>query len=287
MNKPVLLHAEPIVTIPFTGRVIAKNLQSRAAEIVQLATGIEEPPVSIVIRTRNNRQYIKSLMEDIKHQVYSAPVEVILVDTESSDHTVSIAKQYGAEVVTIKQADFTYPKALNLGFGTAKHPYVMSLVGHSNLSNIYTLKSLAYWSNQDGFGGMFCTPLVNYNASWVERFTLGVGLSKRYRLAKYEEPDSTTMGILGANGAIVKRSVWKEMGGFDEAYAGGGEDAALGHKMMANGYSVVREPLCAVLHSHGLGLIDSAKQMKHWMSLAKPTPFEASKIFKRRPDLRS
>jgi rhamnosyltransferase len=286
-KPPVLLHPEAILGLPFSGKSIARALETRAAEISRLTADLPDQPVSIVIRTRNNEAYIKSLLEDIERQVYDAPVEVILVDTESTDRTVAIARQFGARVINIKQTDFTYPRALNLGFEAAKHPYVMSLVGHSNLSNRYNLKCLTFWAADKRFGGLYCGPLANHNASRTERLGIGLGLSRRYRQPKIEKAESPAMGVLGANGAIVNKSVWQKLGKFDEHYAGGGEDSALGHVMLNHGYLIVSEPLCAVLHSHNLGPVDNIRQYLHWREVGKPSPFIQSKILKRRPDLRA
>lgn len=54
---------------------------------------MQEPIVSIIITTRNEEEVIKNLLESIKKQTFKR-FEIILVDNNSTDKTVSIAKQY-------------------------------------------------------------------------------------------------------------------------------------------------------------------------------------------------
>jgi glycosyltransferase involved in cell wall biosynthesis len=58
------------------------------------------------------------LLEGVRHQTVQ-DVEVILVDSGSTDATEAIATQYGATVVHIPPAEFTFGRSLNLGLGAA------------------------------------------------------------------------------------------------------------------------------------------------------------------------
>ena len=94
------------------------------------------------------------------------------------------------------------------------------------------------------------------------------------------------MGTLAANSSIVSRQAWQEAGGYDESYAGGGEDGALGRTIIGQGKIIIQEPLSAVYHSHGLGPINSSKQFWHWYKISKPNTFNTEHIHARRPDLK-
>ncbi|MDB5183141.1 MAG: glycosyl transferase [Candidatus Saccharibacteria bacterium] len=280
-----LLHAENFKRIPFTGGVLARALNKRAAEMTTLTHGMTDPDLSVIIRSRNNIFYIKELFEDIQAQDFKGQIEVIVVDTESTDGTVEYSQSQGAKIIHLSQADFTYPVALNLGFNAAKYPYVVTLVGHSNLSNTMMFKSLTFWSQQEKFGGMYGIPLTNKNGSFWDRIDSMLLLT----LMAPKVLNGPSGGMLGANTSIVNRSVWEKLGGYDNAYGGGGEDAALARSMLADGYVIVREPLLRLFHSHGLNLINSIRQRIHWIRVGrvKPQAFATHKVRRRRPDLRS
>jgi rhamnosyltransferase len=84
---------------------------------------------SIVIRAYNEEKHIGRLLEGIKQQTVK-DVDVILVDSGSTDETVSIAKSYGAQIVTIPSAEFTFGRSLNHGVRAAKHELVVIASAH-------------------------------------------------------------------------------------------------------------------------------------------------------------
>lgn len=267
------------------GRRIQNWIQTRTGAIFAATKTLQDPDVSIVIRSRNDEEHIRELLSDIRAQIFNGAVEIILVDTESRDNTVAYAQAQGAHVISIKQADFSYPKALNLGFQAARHTWVVTLVGHSSLSNRLFLKQLTYWSNKErSLGGIYGLPLANWNASRWER------LENIIAPRVWKNPSvmsKLSIGIMGANCSIVKRSVWQSLGGYDERYAAGGEDRAFAKSMLDKEIHIVREPLCSVFHSHGLSMQHSIQQWLHWGEVAKSAaPFETKKVHDRRPDLR-
>lgn len=70
--------------------------------------------LSIVIRAYNEDEHIERLLIGLRVQT-KVPYEVILVDSGSTDDTVTIARRYGAKVVHIDKEDFTFGRALNRG----------------------------------------------------------------------------------------------------------------------------------------------------------------------------
>jgi len=288
MNTPadnLLLHPENFQRMTLSGRRISRWMQDHATEVAHASQGLADPDVSILIRSRNDADHLQRLLTDIADQVFTGKIEIILVDTESRDNTVQLAKKYGAKIVPMTQATFSYPKALNAGFAAASHPWVVTLVGHSSLTNKYFLKSLAYWlAQKPDLCGIYSLPLANWNASRWER--LESALAPRI----WEKPVIITdmgMGIMAANCSILKRDAWEELGGYDERWAGGGEDRAFARTMLEHHMTIVREPLCSVFHSHALSMGNTVKQWLHWGEVAKkPTEFMTKTVHGRRPDLR-
>ncbi len=285
MKQPeYLLHSELIESMPIGGHLTSHLMSKRAGDTLSDNLA-DDPNLSIVIRTLNEAARLEQLFEDIHHQRYASEVEVVVVDNESTDRTRQVATYYGAEVVTLPRSEFTYPKSMNLGVEASSHDTVFLTVGHALLSNVYNLHAGARHFKGNSVAGAFGTVLPNDNASLIEKLaTLGC-------ITWASKPADTikkaTMGVLGATGAMIAKPVWQELGRFDERYETGGEDTALAGLMIEGGYEVIKEPALTVHHSHGLGLVDSIRQVRAWnKTLKAPQKFDIQAILARRPDLR-
>ncbi|MEW6094738.1 MAG: glycosyltransferase family 2 protein [Chloroflexota bacterium] len=84
---------------------------------------------SLVIRAFNEEQHIGRLLEGVRRQTVQ-DVEIILVDSGSTDATTAIAAQYGASVVHIPPDEFTFGRSLNLGLAAATRPLVVIASAH-------------------------------------------------------------------------------------------------------------------------------------------------------------
>ena len=84
---------------------------------------------SIVIRAFNEEKYIGRLLEGIRQQTVS-DVEIILVDSGSTDSTVSVAEAFGARLVRIPSGEFTFGRSLNFGVRAATREFVVIASAH-------------------------------------------------------------------------------------------------------------------------------------------------------------
>ena len=84
---------------------------------------------SIVIRAYNEEKHIGRLLEGIKQQTLK-DVEIILVDSGSTDATVSIAESFGARIVRIPSAEFTFGRSLNFGVRAATREFIVIASAH-------------------------------------------------------------------------------------------------------------------------------------------------------------
>jgi rhamnosyltransferase len=84
---------------------------------------------SLVIRAYNEEEHIGRLLEGIGHQSVR-DVEVILVDSGSTDTTASIAAHYGTKIVHVNPEEFTFGRSLNLGLAAATRELVVIASAH-------------------------------------------------------------------------------------------------------------------------------------------------------------
>ncbi len=84
---------------------------------------------SLVIRAYNEARHLPRLLEGVCQQTVK-DVELILVDSGSTDNTVKIAESYGAKIIHIQPADFTFGRSLNLGMSAATRQLVAIASAH-------------------------------------------------------------------------------------------------------------------------------------------------------------
>jgi len=84
---------------------------------------------SLIIRAFNEEKHIGRLLEGIRQQTVT-DVEVILVDSGSTDATVSIAESFGARIVRIRPEEFTFGRSLNYGVRAATRELVVIASAH-------------------------------------------------------------------------------------------------------------------------------------------------------------
>ncbi len=77
--------------------------------------------VSVVIPVFNEEKYIRTCLVSLKNQVEEA-TEILVVNNNSTDRTVAIAKEFGARIVNENKQGITH--ARNRGFDSAKYDII-------------------------------------------------------------------------------------------------------------------------------------------------------------------
>jgi rhamnosyltransferase len=90
------------------------------------------PRVSVVIRARDEAGSIGRCLELIRGQrLASGGVELVVVDSGSTDGTVAIARRHGALVIELPAGAFSFGRALNLGCANARGELLVALSAHA------------------------------------------------------------------------------------------------------------------------------------------------------------
>ena len=84
---------------------------------------------SIVIRSYNEERHIGRLLTGILEQT-EKDIEIILVDSGSTDATVAIASRFPVHVIQIKPEEFTFGRSLNIGCAKAKGEFIVISSAH-------------------------------------------------------------------------------------------------------------------------------------------------------------
>lgn len=202
--------------------------------------------ISVVVRARNEGSWMTRCMRALRMQSASAELDLILVDNESTDNTVAIAKDFGARVVTISQERFSFGRALNIGIVEARFEVVALLSSHCvPVNDLWA--SYLHGHFADDNAGVVCgvygrqEPLPE--TSMTDRRDLWTTFrDERVRQVKDHF-------FHNANSAI-RKSIW-EMHPFNEQIRGV-EDREWGKRMIRLGRQIIYEPNARVNHYHGI-----------------------------------
>lgn len=250
-----------------------------------------QPNIAVVVRTKNDRTGLQKIIGHINKERlnYRGRIDIIVVDTESSDGTLQLAREAGATLVKIQQKDFDYPKSINLGLEKAKNDVEVAFitVGHAQPALNNCLQAGARHFKDQKVIGVYTDQVPGANASFWEQalYLLSPNIQNRMAAGAHKTPDLHS-GVMQATGCMVRLSTWRQHK-YDETYGRGGEDYVWAEWALGRGYSLIYDPAVAVHHSHGLGLINLLRQIKYWMAIIKfPGDFDHKKLTKHRPDLR-
>ncbi len=195
---------------------------------------------SIIIRAYNEEKHIGRLLEGIRQQTVK-DVEIILVDSGSTDSTVAVAESFGARVVRIPSAEFTFGRSLNFGVREATRELVVIASAH-----VYPV-----------YPDWLETLLRPFED---EKVALTYGKQRGPESAKYSEqqiyhqwypdvskPRQETAFCNNANAAI-RRSLW-EVHPYDETLTGL-EDLAWAKWAKDQGYAIAYAAEAEIVHVH-------------------------------------
>lgn len=84
--------------------------------------------ISVVIPNRNGGPKFRELLEALRCQRQVREVEIIVVDSESTDDSLAAATTNGAKIISISQAKFNHGATRNLGASHASGEYLVFMV---------------------------------------------------------------------------------------------------------------------------------------------------------------
>ena len=212
------------------------------------------PSVSVVIPVLNAHAWLPTLLSALQSQQPTPPLEIILVDSGSTDGTLEEATRWPL-VRVIPIAHFTHGGARNLGAREARGEFIALLTQDACPADEHWLAHLITALQEPAAVAACSRQLPRPDANPMERFFLNDRFPPGPRIVRKAQPGQVLLQehVFFSNvAALVRRDILLRYP-FDEALIMS-EDQQFSRDVLQAGFAVVYEPASCVLHSHNYTL---------------------------------
>ena len=219
--------------------------------------------VTVAIPVLNGARYLDEVLSAVRAQRIDRELEILIVDSGSTDGSLEIARRHGAVVHEIPKSEFSHGGTRNLMMGMARGEHVTFLTQDATPAHDGWLAALLEGFEQADdvaavFGPHDARPdashmieseMERHFASWgnggteidVQRLD-----SSPEGIAAYRDFPGQLTFLSDVNCAVA-RWAWERVPYRDVPYA---EDQLLGRELIEAGFAKVFHPDARVLHSH-------------------------------------
>jgi len=215
--------------------------------------------ISVVIPTRNGAATLPALLEALWAQRTRYPVEVIAVDSGSTDGSLEILRRRTHQLLQITPEAFNHGLTRNLGIERANGDVVVLLVQDAlPLGDTWLTTITAPLAEDPTLAGTFARQVPRTDATALTRQSLGrwVAASSEPHVARLASRDAFDALAPGERlricafdnvASCLRRSVWQELPFQGAPIA---EDVTWARDVLLAGYGLAFVPEAVVMHSH-------------------------------------
>jgi rhamnosyltransferase len=207
--------------------------------------------ISIVIPVRDGGADLVRCLEAITRQRVDDEVEVVVVDSGSTDGSPETARRLGAHVHEIPAEEFNHGHTRNVGAGLARGDVLVFTSQDAYGADEHWLARLAApLRTERRVAGVYGRQLPHEDATPPERYFLDFLYGPDPRIQRWDgqgEPTFEATLFSNVNGAM-RRAVWSNLPFADDLIMS--EDQEWSRRALRAGWEVVYEPRAAVFHSH-------------------------------------
>ena len=238
---------------------------------------LTQPPlVSIIVVNYNGADVILDCLRSVETHLRAVSYEVIVVDNASQDDSCDRIAQQFPKVTLLPQAqNLGFGTANNVGVGVAQGKFLFLLNSDTRLT-ADILPTLLAKLTQSPHIGIVGPQLLNPDGSFQFSVSKDIGLwgefqtlqqVKQYRnlttravLAQTYNHDQTVDVVVGA-AMLMPRSLFEQIGGFDETFFMYFEESDLCKRVRDLSYTILYTPAVSLIHVGGYSVAQAAGPM--------------------------
>lgn len=231
--------------------------------------------VSFIVVAYNAGNKLESLMSDLEKQDYNHKnIEIILVDSSSSDNTKEVMNKFKKtnktfeRICVLENPKKILPCGWNVALKESTGDVILRVDAHSSLPEDFISKNVKRIKSGEKVVGGHRISVIDEDSAWqktlliAEKSIFGSGIAS-YRRQEKEEYVSTLAH------AAYSRETFKKVGGYDERLART-EDNEMHYRMKCAGYKFLLDPTIKSYHHARNGLSKMMRQKYlngYWIGL--------------------
>ena len=202
-----------------TAFIAKNNWFCRCQELLERTGSVRRvyPSVSVIVLNHNNRAIIRRCVDSLLEYRRLANYEIVVVDNQSSDGSFEMLKEeYADRILLVRNEKNGCASGRNLGVQSAHGEYLCFLDSDQwVLSNLWLEQYLHILENHAEVGA------VGWACGWFQPGSARGPINDMLELRGLENQCFAyrrDIAYLGTGGLMMKKAVFEEIGGFDEAY---------------------------------------------------------------------
>jgi len=237
----------------FSEQSFAKALSTLTDDLLRPVT---LPSVSVIIPTFNAGEQFREMLERLNAQESLHRLEIIVVDSGSTDGTQQVALDAGANLIQITQEQFSHSFSRNLGAKNASGQVLLFMTQDALPSHNRWIYEMAMPIFNNEASAVTCREQcpdsidLHYNIlSWNHSCYIGINKASQLNRLGTNTNNNTLRQMASLNdvSTAIDRTQFMRMGGYRHSFA---EDLDMGIRLLREGkcLKLLHEP--TVIHGH-------------------------------------
>jgi len=212
--------------------------------------------VSVIIPTLNAGDEFASLLSKLTSQTLK-PYEIIVADSESTDKTVEIAKQYDAAVLNIKRVEFDHGSTRNVAAEHAKGDILMFMtqdvipLDNRLIEELVSPFICDIANDKCDIAYSYARQIADHTAHLFERVAREVNYPEQSAIKGYEDIERLGIKTFFCSNACsaIRKDVFIKLGGFVNPTIFN-EDMFMAARCVLTGKKIAYRADAKVFHTH-------------------------------------
>ena len=231
--------------------------------------------LSVVILNYNVRHFLELCLKSVQAAIADLEAEILMVDNNSQDKSCNMVKAQFPDVVLIENKNNDgFSKGNNIGVRHAKGEYVCILNPDTVVAEDTFKVLLEFAEKQTELGIVGCR-LIDGTGHFLPESKRNIpkpevalkkllGNSGLYYANQVDEFGIDEVPVFVGAFMLLKKSVYNEVGGFDEDYFMYGEDVDISYKILKAGYKNYYNGKTTIIHYKGESTLKDVKYAKRF-----------------------